>query len=88
MAPESSYAIAPLSPETWAAFDALVQRHNGIFGGCWCMWFHPDVPERNQRAESNRALKKTYVEHGKAHAALVMDGDDAIACAQYGTPLH
>ena len=33
MATESSYTIAPLSPETWPAFDALVQRHNGIFGG-------------------------------------------------------
>jgi hypothetical protein len=24
MATESSYTIAPLSPETWSAFDALV----------------------------------------------------------------
>jgi hypothetical protein len=29
MAMESSYTIAPLSPETWSAFDALVARHNG-----------------------------------------------------------
>jgi hypothetical protein len=28
MATESSYSIAPLSPGTWPAFDALVQRHN------------------------------------------------------------
>jgi hypothetical protein len=59
---ESSYTIAPLGPETWSAFDALVQRHNGIFGGCWCIWFHPDGPERGQGAETNRALKKAYVE--------------------------
>jgi hypothetical protein len=59
--------------------DALVQRHNGIFGGCWCMWFHPDGPERGQVAEADRALKKAYVEQGKAHAALVMDGDEAVA---------
>ncbi|AGZ42395.1 hypothetical protein [Actinoplanes friuliensis] len=52
------YTIAPLSPPTWPAFDALVQRHNGIFGGCWCIWFHPDSPERGQDAETNRALKK------------------------------
>lgn len=86
MVTESSYRIAPLSPETWPAFDALVQRHNGIFGGCWCIWFHPDGPERGQGAEANRALKKAYVEQGKAHAALVMDGDEAIAWAEYGTP--
>lgn len=88
MASESSYTIAPLSPETWPAFDALVQRHNGIFGGCWCIWFHPDGPERGQGAEANRALKKAYVEQGKAHAALVMDGDEAIAWAEYGTPVE
>ena len=70
MATESSYTLAPLSPETWPAFDALVQRHNGIFGGCWCIWFHPDGPERGQGAEANRALKKAYVDQGKAHAAL------------------
>jgi GNAT superfamily N-acetyltransferase len=86
MATESSYTIAPLSTETWSVFDALVQRHNGIFGGCWCIWFHPDGPERGKGAEANRALKKAFVEQGKAHAALVMNGDEAIAWAEYGTP--
>ena len=64
----SSLTIAPLGTETWEAFDALVQRHNGIFGGCWCIWFHPDGPERGQGAEANRALKKAYVEQGNALA--------------------
>lgn len=82
----SGYTIAPLSPQTWSAFDALVQRHNGIFGGCWCIWFHPDGPERGQGAEANRALTKAYVEQGKAHAALVMDSDEAIAWADQPRP--
>ena len=86
MATETAYTIAPLSPQTWPAFDALVQRHNGIFGGCWCIWFHPDGPERGQGAEANRELKKAYVESGQAHAALVMDGEEAIAWAKFGTP--
>ncbi|XAS75638.1 GNAT family N-acetyltransferase [Dermatophilaceae bacterium Sec6.4] len=85
---ETPYTITPLSTETWPAFDALVQRHNGIFGGCWCLWFHPDSPERGQSFEGNRALKKTYVERGQAHAALVMHGDEAIAWAEYGTPIE
>ena len=42
-------------------FDAMVARHNGIFGGCWCIWFHPDSDERGQSAEADRALKKRYV---------------------------
>lgn len=86
MATGSTYSIASLSPQTWPAFDALVQRHNGIFGGCWCIWFHPDGPERGQGAEANRALKRAHVEAGTAHAALVMDGEEAIAWAEFGSP--
>ena len=85
-ASETAYDVRPLTTETWPAFEALVERHNGIFGGCWCIWFHPDGPERGQGAEANRALKRSYVERGEAHAALVMDGDEAIAWAEYGTP--
>ena len=85
---ETSYDIKPLTPETWPAFDDLVIRHNGIFGGCYCIWFHPDGPERGQGREGNRALKKSYVERGEAHAALVLDGDEAIAWAEYGTPVE
>ena len=83
---DTAYEVRALTPETWPAFDALVQRHNGIFGGCWCIWFHPDSDERGQGAEANRALKKRFVEEGAAHAALVMDGDEAIAWAEYGSP--
>lgn len=84
---ETTYRIEPLSPETWPAFDAMVQRHNGIFGGCWCVWFHlDDDTERGPGAEGNRTLKKQCVDAGRAHAALVMDGDEAIAWAEYGTP--
>ena len=78
--------IVPLTPDTWAMFDAMVVRHNGIFGGCWCMYFHPDSEERGPGAEGNRAMKKLYVERCVAHAALVIDGDEAVAWAEYGTP--
>jgi len=82
----SDYSIEPLTAATWTAFAGLVERHNGIFGGCWCIWFHPECAERGQSYEGNRALKKRLVEAGKAHAALVMLGDEAIAWAEYGTP--
>lgn len=79
-----------LTPQTWPLFDALVERHNGIFGGCWCVWFHPECAEKNQNAEGNRALKKRLVDDGVAHAALVVrqgdEGEEAIAWAEYGTP--
>jgi GNAT superfamily N-acetyltransferase len=80
------FTVRALTPETWDAFAALVEKHNGIFGGCWCIWFHPDGPERGQGYEANRSLKRTYVEQGRAHAALVFDGDQAVAWCEYGTP--
>lgn len=89
MASVAAYRIVPLSPQTWSAFDALVQRHNGIFGGCWCTWFHdghPSCQGRGETAEGNRAIKKRLVDEGVAQAALVMDGDEAIAWAEFGTP--
>ena len=82
----SDYSVEPLGPKTWEAFSRLVERHNGVFGGCWCTWFHTFHAEKTFTAEGNRALKKRLVEEGGAHAALVFDGDEAIAWAQYGPP--
>ena len=79
------YSIQRLTAHTWNAFAGLVERHNGIFGGCWCTYFHPDCAEREPGYEGSRALKKRLVEAGQAHAALVMIGDEAIAWAQFGT---
>ena len=80
------FEVRPLSVETWDAFADLVAKHNGIFSGCWCIWFHPDSEERGQGYDGNKALKRKYVEQGKAHAALVFDGDRAVGWAEYGTP--
>ncbi len=89
MVSDAAYRIVPLSPETWPAFDGLVHRHNGIFGGCWCTWFHDGHPScvgRGETFEGNRAIKKRLVDEGVARAALVMDVDEAIAWAEFGTP--
>ena len=55
-------------------------------GGCWCIYFHPDCAERGQGPEVNRVLKQRLVNQGRAHAALVFDGDRAVAWCEYGTP--
>jgi len=79
------YRIEPLGPRTWDAFADLAERHNGVWGGCWCTWFHlyPDCPER--KVIGNRAFKQRLVDEGRAHAALVFDGDVAVAWCEYGT---
>ncbi len=79
--------IRPLDPSTWDAFASLVAKHNGIFGGCWCTWFHRGMCDGlGESYEGNRDAKERLVRAGQAHAALVFDGDAAVGWAEYGTP--
>ena len=36
----TGFIARPLDETTWPDFAALVERHNGVWGGCWCMAFH------------------------------------------------
>lgn len=78
------YTVRPLDASTWDPFAELVERNNGVFGGCWCIGFHP---EGAQRGFDHRTAKEARVRSGQAHAALVFD-DDGVAqgWAQYGDP--
>ena len=79
------HTIRPLDTSTWAAFAELVERNNGIFGGCWCMGYHPE-PSRTSAAH-NRAAKERRVHEARAHAALVIDENgSAQGWCQYGSP--
>jgi len=80
------YEVRPLSPDTWDAFARMMERHNGVFGGCWCTYFHTFAAEKTYSAEANCTLKQQLVDEDRAHAALVFDGDEAIAWCQYGSP--
>ena len=79
-----SLTSKPLSPVTWPAFAQLVEKHNGIFGGCWCISFHLDPLGEKQPASSYRSRKEALVRAGRAHAALVFDGEDVIGWCQFG----
>jgi ribosomal protein S18 acetylase RimI-like enzyme len=74
----------PLTPDTWPAFARLVEKHNGIFGGCWCISFHLEPGETSHGAAAYRAMKKARVWKGQAHAALVLDGQNAVGWCQFG----
>ena len=79
-----SYTIRPLDASTWDAFAELVERNNGIFGGCWCIGYHPEC---GQKGISHRAVKEDRVRTGRAHAALVLDEAGAAqGWCQYGSP--
>ena len=74
----------PLAPDTWPAFARLVEKHNGIFGGCWCISFHLQPGEKRHGAAAYKAMKRALVQEGRAHAALVFDGTDAVGWCQFG----
>jgi GNAT superfamily N-acetyltransferase len=85
----SGYTVKPLDTSTWDAFAQLAGRHNGVWNGCWCLWFHAAPAERGGKertSDSNRTLKQRLVSEGRAHAALVFDGDEAVAWCEYGSP--
>jgi GNAT superfamily N-acetyltransferase len=73
-----------LTLETWAAFARLVEKHNGIFGGCWCISFHLGPGEGKRTPAEYRAMKEARVREGRAHASLVFDGPNAVGWCQYG----
>lgn len=80
------HTTRPLDASTWAAFAELVERNNGVFGGCWCMGGYPEGLSRTD-PEENRANKHRRVREGGAHAALVFDEQGrAQGWCQYGDP--
>lgn len=77
---------ASLTPDTWPAYAALIERHNGVFGGCWCLGFHSGGNKWRASVEERRAFKHELVLAGKAHAGLVFAGEDCVGWCQFGSP--
>jgi GNAT superfamily N-acetyltransferase len=80
----TGFRVRPLEEATWPDFAALVERHNGVWGGCWCMGFHAEGVGRHKTVEQNRSEKECRVREGRAHAALVYDGTDCVGWCQFG----
>ncbi|WP_371174141.1 GNAT family N-acetyltransferase [Buchananella felis] len=81
----SGYITVALGPRTWDVFAELIERNNGVFGGCWCIGYHPECGRIPRAAQ--RQAKHHRVLNGEAHAALVLDAEGSCqAWAQYGPP--
>lgn len=81
----TQYETKALDASTWSDFERLVDANNGVWGGCWCMWYHgkegADAPP-----ETKRKAKQCRVQEGRAHAALVYNGSDCVGWCQFGSP--
>lgn len=71
----NSYQVVALNASTWDKFAELVERNNGIYGGCWCIGYHPEC---GQKGIDYRAAKEERVRSGRAHHALVVDEDGLV----------
>lgn len=75
-----------LTTETWDDFASLVEAHNGVWGGCWCMAFHREGFGRAREPGGNREAKHDHVVAGTVRQILVYDGAVCVGWCQYGTP--
>ena len=80
------YMTKPLTPETWPAFAALVEANNGVWGGCWCIGFHPEGIGKNSTVAGNREAKRAHVTNGTVHQILVYLDSECVGWCQYGSP--
>ncbi len=62
--------IKPLTPETFPAWLALAEKHNGVWGGCYCSYFHGHTAATVKSDYDRPTFKQRLVNEGVAHAAL------------------
>jgi GNAT superfamily N-acetyltransferase len=81
---DAAFTTRLLDEETWPDFATLVEANNGVWGGCWCIGFHPEGVGRG--AVANRDAKHEHVRRGTVHQVLVYDGDECVGWCQFGPP--
>lgn len=81
-----TYETRLLTPETWDDFASLVEANNGVWGGCWCMGFHPEG--LGGTAAEHREVKERHTREGTVHQVLVYDGPAAVGWCQFGSPVE
>ena len=86
MSRNPSYTTRLLEADTWDDFARLVEANNGVWGGCWCMGFHPEGVGKDRTAAANREAKHMHVLEKTVHQVLVYDGDECVGWCQFGPP--
>jgi hypothetical protein len=80
------FQIRELGKGTWPDFVRIMEKHNGVWGGCWCVAFHAKPDESDGTPSSRRVYKEGLVRANRSHAALVYDGADVVGWCQFGSP--
>ena len=82
----AKYETKALDADTWSDFARLVEANNGVWGGCWCMWYHGKDEGSDDSPAGKRKAKECRVREGRAHASLVFHGTDCVGWCQFGSP--
>ncbi len=80
------YETRALDETTWPDFASLVEANNGVWGGCWCMWYHSKKKLEDESPEAKRKAKECLVREGRAHASLVYEDGKCVGWCQFGSP--
>jgi len=73
-----------LTEETWPDFEKLFAASGGVWGGCWCMFFHQQSKFDSKAYAKNREAKRQLTADGRAHGTVVYCGSDSVGWCQYG----
>jgi hypothetical protein len=85
MKSENVYSAKELTPSTWLDFEKLFAKHNGVWGGCWCMFYHKQGEfQIKDHAPQNKRVKKALVKRGKSHGIIIYSGGKPVGWTQYG----
>ena len=82
---EKTYSSKELTPRTWQDFEALFAKHNGVWGGCWCMFYHTKGEFLIKgHAPENKKTKRELVKKKRTHGIIVYSGETPVGWVQYG----
>ena len=81
-----AFEIRELDQTTWPDFVRIMEKHDGVWGGCWCVEFHLQRGDKKEMGMSRRELKEKLVRANRSHAALVYEGGDVVGWCQFGPP--
>ena len=79
---EVELTYSPVTPATWADFEAVFGQ-NGACAGCWCMWWRlPRAEWTRQQYEGNRLAMRALVDGGHVPGLLAYrDGTPVSWCS-------
>jgi hypothetical protein len=73
-----------LSKNSWPDFERLFAANGGVWGGCWCMFFHQPGSFNSNAYDKNKDAKHALVMRGRAHGTIVYCGKDPVGWCQFG----